>query len=110
MSGFCHCSEINAIKRELAELLPDWFERYSDGNLNIALKDESVLMYILKKYIRTHVDFHLFYRWIRLDSDWAVVPPYAGLSPSIFWTVFYQNSKGIEIIKKLVEDYKKVHE
>lgn len=114
--SFSRCANLDKIKREIEKFLPDWYYNYilnntsPNGFINISSRDESDLYFILKINIKTDIDFHLFYRWIGLDSEWAVNAPYKGLSPSIFWMEYYKDHKALQIIIKLVRDYQKIYD
>jgi len=107
MAAFLNCDGLNEIKQEIGKLLPVWHERYNCQGINaITIPDEAEIFFILKRFIKTTIDFHLFYRWIGLSSDWSIEPPFRGLKPMDFWNEFYSKGKALAVFQKLLRDYK----
>lgn len=108
-------ANLDKIKEEIQEFIPNWFYKYVVsgkyplGFVGITPQDETDLYFILKKHLKTHIDFHLFYRWIGIDSEWAVQGFYQGLSPSFFWMSYYKDHKALQIMVKLLRDYQEIY-
>ena len=113
MSSFVYCEKIDEIKKAIEDILPALFERYVKNNNNPVINylsldqiDSYRLYMILLQNIRNPIDFHLFYRWIGIDSDWAINSPYKQLEASEFWWMCYKTKRVTDVLIKLLNDYK----
>ena len=107
---------LEKIKEEIQKFIPEWFHKYILSNkttfsiIDVFPTDETALYAILKNNLKSATDFHLFYRWMGLESSWAVKGRYQGLSPTLFWSTYYIDRQTLGIISKLLRDYQAIYE
>ncbi len=102
---------ISGIKKDLEPLIILFYQKYFVHTsrpfsfTQVDLTDERMVSNILRSNIKSSLEFHMFYRWIGLSSQWAVEGEFQTSTLQSFWHEYETYHKARYVIERLLKDF-----